>query len=74
MGVYRAADGFIKDLDVAMVKYNGKICLIDRKGNIVLETVFDSCGAFNPDTMVAAMRYTSPDGQSASCLVRLAPS
>lgn len=71
---FEAADGFIKDLDVAMVKYNGKICLIDRKGNIVLETVFDSCGGFNPDTMVAAMRYTAPDGQSASCLVRLAPS
>lgn len=71
---FEAADGFIKDRDVAMVKYNGKICLIDRKGNVVLETVFDSCSAFNPDTMVAAMGYTSPDGQSASCLVRLVPS
>lgn len=71
---FEAADGFIKDRDVAMAKYNGKICLIDRKGNVVLETVFDSCSAFNPDTMVAAMGYTSPDGQSASCLVRLVPS
>lgn len=71
---FEAADGFIKGLDVAMVKYNGKICLIDRKGNIVLETVFDSCSAFNPNTMVAAMHYTAPDGQSASCLVRLIPS
>ena len=71
---FEAADGFIKDRDVAMVKYNGKICLNDRKGNVVLETVFDSCSAFNPDTMVAAMGYTSPDGQSASCLVRLVPS
>lgn len=68
---FEEADGFIKGRDVAMVKLDGKICLIDRKGNVVLETVFEDCGALNPETMVCAMRYRDAAGNTADCLVRL---
>lgn len=70
---FDAADAFIKGRDVAMVSLNGKICLIDRKGSVVLETVFDDCAGFQPDTMVCGMRYTDNAGNAAYCLVRLIP-
>lgn len=65
---FDAADAFVAGLDVAMVNLDGRICLIDRKGNVVLETVFSDCGAWNPETLVCAMRYNGAD-----CLVRLIP-
>lgn len=65
---FDGADAFVKGRDVAMVNLNGRICLIDRKGNVVLETVFTDCGAWNPETLVCAMRYNGAD-----CLVRLIP-
>lgn len=68
---YDIADGFLAGRDVAMVKQDGKICLIDRKGEVVLQTVFDDCGAINPDTMVCSMRYTDETGRSRHCLVKL---
>lgn len=70
---FEEADSFIEGFNVAMVSIGGKIALIDRKGKVVLETVFEDCTAFNPTTMVCAMRYRDEAGNAADCLVRLTP-
>ena len=56
--------------DTAIVKLNGKICLIDRDGEIVLSTVFTDVTAYNPETMVFAAQYTDPEGRSKYCLAK----
>lgn len=65
------ADGFIAGKNVAFVKQDGKMALIDRKGNPVVSTVFSDLIAFNPDTMVCAMEYTNDSGEKKTCLVKI---
>lgn len=68
---FDAAEGFVAGRDFAIVQKNGKISLIDRKGNALLDTVFTDVAAFNPETMVFAMQYTTPDGTVKGCLVKI---
>ena len=68
---YDNADAFIKGKNVAFVQKDGKICMIDRKGNIVLQTVFSDLIGYNPDTMVCAMEYTDASGAVKGCLVKI---
>ena len=46
------ADEFIAGRDVAFVSLDGEICLIDRDGHLVLETVFTDLICYHPETMV----------------------
>lgn len=68
---YDNADAFIKGKNIAFVQKDGKICMIDRKGNIVLQTVFSDLIGYNPDTMVCAMEYTDASGAVKGCLVKI---
>ncbi|MEY8360485.1 WG repeat-containing protein [Anaerotruncus colihominis] len=68
---YDNADAFIKGKNVAFVQKDGKICMIDRKGNMVLRTVFSDLIGYNPDTMVCAMEYTDASGAVKGCLVKI---
>ncbi len=64
------ADGFLAGKDVAFVKKDGKIGLINRQGTMVLETVFSDLVCFNPETMVGLFQYTSGDTTKA-CLAKI---
>ena len=68
---FEQADGFIKGYNVAFVKKDGKICLIDRKGQTVLETVFDDLVAYHAESMVGVFRYTNADGVTKCCLAQI---
>ncbi len=54
------ADEFIAGRDVAFVSLDGEICLIDRDGRPVLETVFTDLLCYNPETMVGMFAYPDP--------------
>lgn len=62
---------FIKGKDVAFVEKDGKICLVNRKGELVLKTVFSDLIGYNPDSMVCAMEYAADDGTVKGCLVKI---
>ena len=68
---YDNAGPFMPGKEVAFVELDGKIQLIDRKGNPVLSTVFSDIIGYNPETMVCAMEYTAPSGESRVCLARV---
>ncbi len=68
---FDSAGQFLKGKDVAFVKQNGKICLIDRRGNVVMETVFSDLVSYHPETMVGAFEYTDAQGKSKCCLAKL---
>ena len=66
---YDKADGFFRG--VAVVIENGKVGFIDRDGEKLLDTVFSDCLAYNPNTMVFLMEYTSADETAAWGLVKV---
>lgn len=68
---FDCADPFLPGKDAAFVKQNGKICLIDRKGTVVLETVFTDLVSYNPNTMVGAFTYTDVQGNQKCCLAKV---
>lgn len=68
---FDSAGQFLKGKDVAFVKIDGKICLIDRKGNVVMETVFSDLVSYHPETFVGAFTYTNAQGKSKCCLAKL---
>lgn len=68
---FENASPFISGKNVAFVQKDGKICLVNRKGELVLKTVFSDLIGYNPDTMVCAMEYTAADGTVKGCLVKV---
>ena len=68
---YDNAGPFMPGREVAIVTLDGKVQLIDRQGNPVLSTVFSDIVGYNPETMVCAMEYTAPTGESRVCLARM---
>lgn len=67
---YDAVGDFIPGKNVAFANKDGKILLLDRSGNTVLETVFSDVIGFCPDTMVCVMEYTAEDGAKNAALPR----
>ena len=68
---FENASPFISGKNVAFVQKDGKICLVNRKGELVLKTVFSDLIGYTPDTMVCAMEYTAADGTVKGCLVKV---
>lgn len=68
---FENASPFISGKNVAFVQKDGKICLVNREGELVLKTVFSDLIGYNPDTMVCAMEYTAADGTVKGCLVKV---
>lgn len=68
---YDAVGDFIPGKNVAFANKDGKILLLDRSGNTVLETVFSDVIGFCPDTMVCVMEYTAEDGAKKCCLAQI---
>lgn len=64
------ADGFINGWNTAFVTDGGRICLVNRDGQIVLRTVFSDMLSFNAKTKVCAMVY-GDDGNKKICIVQL---
>ncbi len=67
------ADEFIAGRDVAFVSLEGEICLIDRDGHLVLETVFTDLICYHPETMVGMFAYPNPADpeEQKVCLARV---
>ena len=68
---YDAVGDFIPGTNVAFANKDGRILLLDRNGNTVLETVFSDVIGFCPDTMVCVMEYTAENGDKKCCLAKI---
>lgn len=66
---YDKASGFWNGYSI--VVDSGKVCLLSRTGEKVLETVFSDCLAYSPHTMVCLLEYTDESGNSALGLAKM---